>query len=110
MNDQHDKFIKLKSRLGGRGNSAKSENDALTAMVVELNHCDHDLPTGFDSVSKKICTVIDDLEEMRNGNKDTIHIRKTDDAFREAIGTLKSEIEKGDKALLNVTANKGRKA
>lgn len=108
LNNQHDRFVKLKSKLGVRGNSEKSENDSLTAMLLELNHCDHDLPIGFYSVSEKIRSVITNIEEMINGEKDTDHIRKTEESIREAIGTLKIEIEKGDKALLIAVANKGK--
>lgn len=71
---------------------------------MEFNHCDHDLPTGFDMVTKALRGAIEKLEQLQRSADKTESVRDVEDSIRTAIGVMKAEIDKGNKDRLNASS------
>ena len=93
----HDRFVKLKGKIGERGQNMKSIHDSIDSIILDLNHCDHDLPTGFESVSNAIRDVVEKMEQLQQSEDKKSSLGGSEDSIRKAIGVMKTEIDKGNK-------------
>lgn len=93
----HDRFVKLKGKIGERGQNMKSIHDSIDSIILDLNHCDHDLPTGFEPVSNAIRDVVEKMEQLQQSEDKKSSLGGSEDSIRKAIGVMKTEIDKGNK-------------
>lgn len=98
-----DQYVRIKGKIGERGQNEKSIRVSIDSIIVDLTHCDQDLPIGFDAVENSIRETIQKLEALKESKEKNNELREAETSFRTTISVMKSEIDKGNKNKLSAS-------